>query len=163
MSLEDIEKKFYSGSPVSAEEKKEPVKESVAPDAPSPRETEQLSRRERVSTPSPWGNETKSQGGGKKVVAVIIALVIALAVGAAFWVFLKFFNGNAVEAQASVDLYAPLQAYRGVPFEARVDITNDETEPIAGNLILSLSSGLLAEGRAPQIELRDTFVKLFFC
>lgn len=152
MSLEDIEKKFYGGSPVSAEEKKEEAKESVPAPTPSAREVEQYSSPERVSAPSPWGSEKKSSGGGKKATVIVTALVVLLGIGTAFWVFSKFFNGNTREAQASVDLYAPLQAYRGVPFEARVDITNEEIEPIAGNLTLSLSSGLLAEGRSPQIE-----------
>lgn len=151
MSLEDIERKFYS-SPAPEPEKKEP--------APSPRpaeaapETREYAPQGEVSEPvSPWaGNAAPSGGISRFIPAIVVTATVLLAVLAGFWGYARLFGGNATDALASVDVYTPLQAYRGVPFEARIDIVNGEEEPIEGNLSVSLSSGFLGEGKSPRIE-----------
>ncbi len=167
MSLEDIERKFYSEALPQAPKKENP---SAPPLEASERPLEPTPSYENLpSEPSPWASSGKVARGTSKILTfLVIAIVAGVAVGAAWWGYNRFLAGNATGTAASVDLYAPLQSFRGTPFEARIDIVNDETRPISGELAVALSSGLLApDGEeaftetVPSIEPGATYTKKF--
>lgn len=153
MSLEDIERKFYS-QPI--EEKKEVKTPETTPISDSSQETTPLEQATPAPTPqaqSPWA-EAKESGSGKvvKIFTIsVISLVVLGGILGGVWAFTKFF-GAPDGVVASLEIYSPLQTQRGVPFEARVEVTNETERPISGTLKISLSSGLLQSGETLEIE-----------
>src|SRR3989344_1727359 len=156
MSLEDIERKFYS-QPI--QEKKEAPSEEdssmpkVPASAPSAGEQTSAAAPDGKAAPSPWAEAARGAKGkiGKALVIAVVALVVLAGVGGGIYAFTKFF-GSPSEAVASVDIYAPLQTQRGVPFEARVEVWNETEKPLSGTLRVSLSHGLLGSGGELLIE-----------
>lgn len=155
MSLEDIERKFYSepfrqndsANPVS-EKKETPIPTSVS-------EKEEVFLPAQGNTPNPWG-ETKpvrksGMGIGKIIGIFAVGIVIVAGVAGGIFAFNKFF-GTPSSSAASIDVYSPLQTQRGVPFEARVEITNESEKEISGMLKVTLSSGLLQSGGEKILE-----------
>ena len=156
MSLEDIERKFYS-QPI--QEKKEAPSEEdssmpkVPASAPSAGEQTSAAAPDGKAAPSPWAEAARGAKGkiGKALVIAVVALVVLAGVGGGIYALTKFF-GSPSEAVASVDIYAPLQTQRGVPFEARVEVRNETEKPLSGTLRVSLSHGLLGSGGELLIE-----------
>ena len=159
MSLEDIEKRFYS-FPVEEkkekpEEKKEDqgVKSQDAPVYPSGEQSETTKNEKKQPASSGWAPETQSKSKLSKFFPIIaISVFVILGTVAGIFVFSKFFGGE-TQVNASVDIYAPAQMYRGVPFEASIEVRNDEDFTLkGGELTISLSSGLAPSGGKLRIE-----------
>ncbi len=152
MSLEDIERKFYS-TPLPEKKETQEVPPPQAPSSVPVPAPERQNAEGEAPAPSPWKETAATGGHGLKrifVIAVIAVVVIAGAAGGIF-AFNKFF-GTPVGAAASIGIFSPLQMQRGVPFEARIEVTNESEREISGTLKIVLSPGLLQSGGGSEIE-----------
>ncbi len=168
MSLEDIERKFWSEAAskpaegVSAPDGEEkPISESSSamPPAPPTPEPPPTATAPGTLPASAWGKESGKTGKGKRyLVFAVVGIAVVAGVLGGIYAFSKFFGGGSEDAVASVNVYAPVQIQRGVPFDARIEVTNEKEKPLSGKLKVVLSPGLLQSGAGLEIE-EDIFME----
>lgn len=148
MSLEDIEKKFYSTPSVTPEKKEGPQGEDPQPLPPAsftqpPSGSAERWQEEKVSKIAPLR---------KFLFPAVVLFTILVAGLFAFFVFQKLTSQNSFEP-FSVDIYSPSQMYRGAPAEASVEIRND-TEAALQNatVVITFTDGLTPVKDGARIE-----------